>query len=424
MDISSGECIRTLRSHKAAVSSLLFHAPWLFSGSRDCSITQWGIDGEELGTFLGHLKHVGSLAMWRDALVSGSADATIKVWDVATKRVLKTQNGHSGFVTTLAVSGDLLWSGSEDNCLLLWNIESAAVLCAVDHHKHYVNAILVHDGTLFSCSHDRTIAMWNPEDGGSKGHLGSHAGTIRCICGHEGFVFTGGDDNLVRQWDVATKQCVHTLQGHTDNVRAALLPRPSAPARASEAHPPHACSGYLFSAGLDAMANQWDIESGVCLRTLRGHTDFISTLCSSQISLYSGGFDKTVREWHIDANDEPISAQEMKDIAAAIAASLQDVQAAKPRECLICMDQPRGSRLDPCGHYVLCAPCAEMLIASPDPKCPICRSDVSTMQPGTFDATWVPGSALPDVAPPPSSDWAYELPAPATDRHRSHNRHH
>ena len=41
-------------------------------------------------------------------------------------------------------------------------------------------------------------------------------------------------------------------------------------------------------------------------------------------------------------------------------------------ECLICMDAAKDVVLVPCGHYCLCAPCAQRL----DGKCPMCRAPI------------------------------------------------
>ena len=41
-----------------------------------------------------------------------------------------------------------------------------------------------------------------------------------CSLGDGSRIASGSDDKTVRVWDVATKECVATLEGHTDNVMA------------------------------------------------------------------------------------------------------------------------------------------------------------------------------------------------------------
>jgi hypothetical protein len=41
--------------------------------------------------------------------------------------------------------------------------------------------------------------------------------------------------------------------------------------------------------------------------------------------------------------------------------------------CVICMDQPRTTALIPCGHPLLCAACADKVLRTAAPACPVCR---------------------------------------------------
>jgi hypothetical protein len=41
-------------------------------------------------------------------------------------------------------------------------------------------------------------------------------------------------------------------------------------------------------------------------------------------------------------------------------------------DCLVCLDEPKGIILVPCGHYMLCATCAAAV-----GKCPLCRAAIA-----------------------------------------------
>ena len=58
-------------------------------------------------------------------------------------------------------------------------------------------------------------------------------------------------------------------------------------------------------------------------------------------------------------------------------------------ECVVCMAAPRGTRLRPCCHALLCAPCAADLVRRGD-ACPACRAGVERYEEGAFDATYAP----------------------------------
>ena len=62
------------------------------------------------------------------------------------------------------------------------------------------------------------------------------------------------------------------------------------------------------------------------------------------------------------------------------------------RLCVICMENPRASRLHPCMHAALCMECANDLAKKRLP-CPICAEAITTVESGKFDTTWSPEEA-------------------------------
>lgn len=70
-------------------------------------------------------------------------------------------------------------------------------------------------------------------------------------------------------------------------------------------------------------------------------------------------------------------------------------QAAHSVECVICLDAPRSTRFEPCGHAVCCRSCAQLLTTQRQP-CPTCRADIAR----TVDASPGQPTFLPDRSPP------------------------
>ena len=58
-------------------------------------------------------------------------------------------------------------------------------------------------------------------------------------------------------------------------------------------------------------------------------------------------------------------------------------------ECVVCMAAPRGARLRPCCHALVCSSCAADLVRRGD-ACPACRAAVERFEEGAFDATFAP----------------------------------
>jgi len=97
---------------------------------------------------------------------------------------------------------------------------------------------------------------------------------------------SGSFDNTVRLWDLATGDCLVTLEGHTSGVWGVALSRDGR----------HALSG-----SEDRTVRVWHLETGTCLAILEGHTDRVRGLALSsdgELAL-SGSFDGTVRVWDL-----------------------------------------------------------------------------------------------------------------------------
>ncbi|KAK0370671.1 Nuclear distribution protein PAC1 [Colletotrichum limetticola] len=154
-----------------------------------------------------------------------------------------------------------LASGSEDNTIKIWDWELGELERTIKAHTKAVTDVDFggpRGATLLaSCSNDLTIKLWNPSD---------EYKNIRTLSGHDHsvnsvrFVSSGADgtsgsgnllvsasrDKTLRIWDVSTGYCVRTLRGHTEWVRDVF---PSSDGR------------FLLSAGDDQTGRLWDIST-------------------------------------------------------------------------------------------------------------------------------------------------------------------
>lgn len=164
-----------------------------------------------------------------------------------------------------------LASGSEDTTIKVWDWELGELERTI---KGHTKAVLDVDfggprgGTLLaSCSSDLTIKLWDPSD---------EYKNIRTLPGHDhsvsairfvpsgaaeapstgNLLVSASRDKSLRIWDVSTGYCVKTLRGHADWVRDVA---PSFDGR------------WLLSAGNDQTARLWDAASGETKATFLGH---------------------------------------------------------------------------------------------------------------------------------------------------------
>jgi WD40 repeat protein len=83
-DITTGECLRSLKAHTGFVPSVMLSANAEFAlSASDAALKLWDMkSGECLRSLAGHTAHVSSVSLSADRrfAISGSGDRTIKLW--------------------------------------------------------------------------------------------------------------------------------------------------------------------------------------------------------------------------------------------------------------------------------------------------------------------------------------------------------
>ena len=77
------------------------------------------------------------------------------------------------------------------------------------------------------------------------------------------YAATASRDKTIKLWDALRGQCLHTLVGHDDWVRALVF---------------HPNGKYLLSAADDHTIRIWELRTGRCIRRIEGHERFVSSL--------------------------------------------------------------------------------------------------------------------------------------------------
>lgn len=94
---------------------------------------------------------------------------------------------------------------------------------------------------------------------------------------------SGGCDRDVRVWDLNTGNCMHTLRGHTSTVRCLKM----------------SDENTAISGSRDTTLRIWDIRQGVCRNVLLGHQASVRCLEIKGDIVVSGSYDTMAKVWSI-----------------------------------------------------------------------------------------------------------------------------
>ncbi|EHK15882.1 uncharacterized protein TRIVIDRAFT_195814 [Trichoderma virens Gv29-8] len=291
-------CLQTLEGHTDSVKSVALSADrkQLASGSIDATIKIWDTStGTCIQTLKGHTKSVGSVAFLANGLqvVSGSQDGTIKIWNTTTGMCEKSLKGHTSKVESVAaLSNSLVASGSDDKTIKIWDIATGMCVQTLEGHEDSLS----NSQQIISGSSDNTIKIWDVTTGACVQTLEGHNNEVNSLALLANGQLASGSwdktikiwdlgqiasetwDKTIKIWDVDTGACIQTLEGHSDWIRSI----------ASSAD-----GQYLASASDDMTVKIWDVAAGVCVRTLEGHNFYVHQVVFSrdgqQLASRSGG---------------------------------------------------------------------------------------------------------------------------------------
>ncbi|KAI7207707.1 Nuclear distribution protein [Hortaea werneckii] len=172
-------------------------------------------------------------------------------------------------------------------------------------HRQPITSVAFHPlfSSLASGSEDCTIKIWDYELGELERTLKSHTKAVLDVDfgGPRGntLLASCSSDLTVKLWDPADEyKNIRTLPGHDHSVSSVrFIPSGAAGAPLS--------GNLLASASRDRTIRIWDVTTGYCLRTLRGHGDWVRSLSPSPDGRYllSTSSDQTARLWDLSLPD-------------------------------------------------------------------------------------------------------------------------
>ena len=249
-------------------------------------------------TLYGHTGHVLGIDVneGSSVIISASSDQTIRTWDLDSGRRIDTLYGHSGWVHAVAFSksGHRAVSGSGDHSIKIWDLGHAkgigSCISTIEGHDAGVTAVqLDENGVLVSGSLDRTLRRYDLSEGSStEGIEGTviqgHESGVHCLQFWRHGLASGGGDSLVKMHDLRTGLCHRTLVGHTNGAVRAL----------------QFDERKLISGGTDCALRFWDLRTGNCTTSIE--TDArINDLQFDESRLYVACADRLIKVYDLQS---------------------------------------------------------------------------------------------------------------------------
>ncbi|KAF7722089.1 hypothetical protein EC973_003704 [Apophysomyces ossiformis] len=252
----TGQCIRTLRGHTAAVTHLHFDSRILLSGSADRTVRVWNFERAECYALHGHTETVNQVRIvthtassptaddpyhqqHRHQVLSCSDDRTIRLWDLTQRTCVRVFQGHTGAVR--------------------------AAIPSMPGFHHQFDPINPARPIVISGALDRTLRVWSLQEEESRSNSSSSS------------------SSRTR----AQSTCLQTLVGHTDGITALDYNNLR-----------------LVSASRDGVLKIWDVERGVTLHTIQAHAAPITTVALSDTKIISATEDAEIVIWDYGASND------------------------------------------------------------------------------------------------------------------------
>lgn len=286
-------------------------------------------------------------------LVTSGQDDIVKVWDLCDGEPIGELRGHKGTVKAVQVEDTLCLTGGADGNVKLWDLR--LVEDYEDKLREQSEQARRDPLARIAEQNEKEDVDDEPKDeltGPCVRTLEGHSKSVTAMYYEDGTLVTGSSDKTLRQWDVATGQCVQTMDilwaisnpptiptsprrprlSHRSSTSFGsvqyddLLPSPGGVPNPNAAQqtllaavtgqfavptPPFADGtwdmyqdfvggvqfwGYALASGSgDGAVRMWDMRTGQAHRTLVGHTAPVTCIQFDEHNIVSGSLDKTIR---------------------------------------------------------------------------------------------------------------------------------
>ncbi|KAK2559654.1 F-box/WD repeat-containing protein 7 [Acropora cervicornis] len=193
-----------------------------------------------------------------------------KNWAQGKYTVAPLLRGHREPITCMDCDGSTLVSGSSDNTLRVWDVKT----------------------------HQCVLVLDSP-----------HTDSVRCVQLQGTQCISGCSDGVIRIFDLKSGRCLRSFQGHNGAVehvsfdgKTIVSASADLTVRVMVVH-----GESVVTTSWDETIRMWNIKSGSCLLTLRGHKEAAYCCDFDDKKIISGGSDGLIMVWNACTGDNTVS---------------------------------------------------------------------------------------------------------------------
>jgi serine/threonine protein kinase len=300
---------RLFQGHTDAVLSVAFlpDCHGTLTAGVDRTVRLWDLKTGEHRRLDGHADRVWCVQALPDgkAAVSSSTDKSVRIWDLATGKEMARFDNRTNRAVAVSPDGVQAATGSPvDGMVRIWHLRSGKELARLKGHMSWVVSLVFHPQGryLLSASADGTVRIWDLENGKEVKRLEGHKDPVLALAIDDGTrlrALTSGADRTVRVWSLkGAKQ----LRGFTQTPEVvpclAMAANGQVGIWQADADPVLQPGAPRPAPGTLAL---WDLETGLQLQQLEGHTAKVSSVALSPDGglVLAGATDGTVRLWRL-----------------------------------------------------------------------------------------------------------------------------
>ncbi|KAI8615660.1 WD40-repeat-containing domain protein [Chytriomyces sp. MP71] len=235
--------------------------------------------------------------------ITGGHDNVIRVWDSDSNLCIKELTGHTQGVSGIQFDSHKIVSCSLDRTIRIWNMRDFDCIRILEGHRDGVVCLHYVDELLASGSADASIRVWNMSTGKFFTLRGHTDWVNKVHIYQKTLLFSCSDDRSVRLWNLETRQVLRQFQGHNDQVQSLSISLPHLRAARASVESKGG-TPKLVTASADKTVKIWDIDTGICLKTLFGHESAVMCVASDTLRIVTGTTDNRIIVFDLESGKQ------------------------------------------------------------------------------------------------------------------------